>query len=102
MGCSPKSGEIFAGTTDATEAVVRAHRLDPAAIDEVFQEVRIRIWRAFVTAPERIAVLPASYVYQTASTAAIDFIRRRRARRADVTDPLEEVPASAAGPATPC
>ncbi len=49
-------------------------------IDEVFQEVRIRLWRSD---PGRgnPASTPASYVYRTAMSAAIDLLRRRRARR---------------------
>ncbi|MEO8449958.1 MAG: sigma-70 family RNA polymerase sigma factor [Gemmatimonadota bacterium] len=88
---------LLARAAERVRAVGRAHRLDPAATDEVFQEVRIRIWKAFEKTPEKIATLPASYVYQTASTAAIDLIRRGRARRADATDPIEDLPGLAAG-----
>jgi RNA polymerase sigma factor (sigma-70 family) len=68
--------------------VGRAHRLAPAEVDEVFQEVRIRVWSAIGTS-EKIARLPASYVYRTAESAALDFVRRRRARRDDTTDSIE-------------
>jgi RNA polymerase sigma factor (sigma-70 family) len=47
--------------------------------DELEQEVRIRLWR--VLADEKTAAPGASYVYRTAATAAIDAVRRIRARR---------------------
>ena len=82
---------LLARAAERVRAVGRGYRLDPATLDEVFQEVRVRIWRAFGGSDERIQRLPASYVYQTASAAAIDLIRRRRARRADQTETLDEV-----------
>jgi RNA polymerase sigma-70 factor (ECF subfamily) len=79
---------LIARCADKVRIVGRAHRLDPAAVDEVFQEVRIRVWTA-VGSSERIAALPASYVYRAAESAAIDFIRRRHARRDDTTESIE-------------
>jgi RNA polymerase sigma factor (sigma-70 family) len=89
-GSDPSSSldRLLARCAERVRFVARSHRLDPSTVGEVFQEVRIRIWKAF-GGSEKIAELPASYVYQTASAAAIDLMRRRRARRADVTDPLE-------------
>lgn len=78
---------------DKVLMVGRAHRLDPAEVDEVFQEVRIRVWKA-AGQVERIADLPASYVYRTAASAALDFIRRRRARRDDRTDSIDSARAA--------
>ena len=46
---------------------------------EIEQEVRIRLWR--VLSDERNITPGASYVYRTAATAAIDAVRRVRARR---------------------
>ena len=69
------------------------HRLSDADIDEVMQEVRVRLWRAHEGADsgsEQIANAPASYVYRTAMSAALDMLRRRRARRADHTVELSE------------
>lgn len=63
-------------------AVGHRHGLVDADLDEVMQEVRIRLWRARST-PEKISTSSASYVYRTACTAAIDVIRRRRARSED-------------------
>ena len=60
--------------------------LGPAELDDLRQEVRIRLWRALEQG-ERIEGIPASYVQRTAVSAALDLIRRRRARR---TEPLVE------------
>ena len=79
---------LIARCADKVRMVGRAHGLDPAAVDEVFQEVRIRVWTA-IGSSERIAGLPASYVYQSAASAALDLVRRRQARRHDRTEPLE-------------
>ncbi len=65
------------------------HRLPEDALEEVVQEVRIRLWRAFPDS-EQISRLGASYVYRTATSAALDLIRRRRARGADITDPVDD------------
>jgi RNA polymerase sigma-70 factor (ECF subfamily) len=57
-----------------------------ADADELLQEVRIRLWRAHgeqERAHEQIAGIPASYLHRTALSAAIDLLRRRRARRTD-------------------
>lgn len=53
--------------------------------DEIEQEARIRLWRALRT--EKTITRPASYVYRVAATAAIDAIRRVKARR---EEPLED------------
>jgi len=69
------------------------HRLSDADVHEVIQEVRIRLWRAHEggeDASEQIATAPASYVYRTAMSAALDLLRRRRARRADLTVEIDE------------
>ena len=62
--------------------VGRRYRLDEADVDEVMQEVRIRLWRAQRTS-EQIGEVSTSYVYRTASSAALDVIRKRRSRRAE-------------------
>lgn len=53
------------------------HGLNGDDIDEVMQDVRLRLWRARGTS-EQIQGSSASYVYRTATTAALDLIRRRR------------------------
>ncbi len=56
------------------------HGLGDAEVDDVVQDVRIRIWKA-LEGPEKISEVNASYIYRTAVSAALDLIRRRRHRR---------------------
>lgn len=82
----------LAGFTDLVRRVAWRHRLSDADVDEVMQEVRIRLWKASssVESPsEHVFHFPASYVYRTAASAAIDLIRRQRSQRARNTVPLE-------------
>jgi RNA polymerase sigma-70 factor (ECF subfamily) len=51
------------------------HGLSEADVEEVVQEVRIRIWKA---RPDVVGELQAAYVHRTAVSAALDIIRRRR------------------------
>src|SRR2546430_13346357 len=78
-------------TSNALEALVtrfggllrqvgRRRGLTDGEAADLCQEVRSRIWHALASG-ERIAGAPASYVYRTAMSAALDMIRRRRARR---------------------
>lgn len=67
----------------------RRYRLDESGLDEVMQEVRIRLWRARETS-EQVSDTNTSYVYRTASSAALDVLRRRRARQANRHDTIEE------------
>jgi RNA polymerase sigma-70 factor (ECF subfamily) len=46
-------------------------------LDEVMQDVRVRLWRARGQS-EQIGGSTASYVYRTAISAALDLIRRKR------------------------
>lgn len=77
------------------------HRLSEADVDEMLQEVRIRLWRAFPDG-EQIAQVNASYVYRTAATASLDLLRRRRSRAALRTDSVDDrrdaLPAERGGP----
>jgi len=66
--------------------VAARYRLSLADRDDLVQEVRVRLWRALEV--ERIEALPASYLYRTATSAALDLIRRRRTMR---EDSLEDV-----------
>lgn len=67
------------------------HRLSEADLEDVLQEVRIRLWRARSQAPgERTEPVSASYVHQVAVSATVDLLRRRRARGADRTVTLDE------------
>lgn len=68
------------------------HRLSEWDIDELMQDVRIRLWKAEESKrldAENIQRTPASYVYKTATTAALDLIRRRRAGRAEYHDQID-------------
>lgn len=56
------------------------HNLAPSELEDVVQDARIRLWKALGTS-DRIRQAPASYIYRTTMSAALDFIRRRRARR---------------------
>jgi RNA polymerase sigma factor (sigma-70 family) len=69
------------------------YRFSGSDADELLQEVRIRLWRAhgeLAGAGEHIGNIPASYLHRTALSAAIDLLRRRRARRTDQTVSIED------------
>lgn len=66
----------------------RRHLAD-ADLDEVMQEVRIRLWQA-ESAGKDLQELGSSYLYHVATTAALDILRRRRARAADRTDAVDD------------
>jgi RNA polymerase sigma-70 factor (ECF subfamily) len=60
-----------------------------ADLDEVLQDVRIRLWQAG-EGGKALEELGSSYLYHVATTAALDLLRRRRARRADDTEDIHE------------
>ena len=66
------------------------HRLSEADLDEVMQDVRIRLWKSGPSS-EQIRALGASYVYRVATSAAVDLIRRRRARATDRTESVDSL-----------
>lgn len=78
-------------------AIGRRYGLPDGDADELTQEVRIRLWQA-QGAGERILSVTSSYVYRTATSAAVDMIRRRRARK---SDPVPIVPDTAPGAKLP-
>jgi len=61
----------------AVRGVGVRHGLTEADLDELFQDVRIRLWKAREE-EEGLEELSASYVYRTATSAALDMIRKRR------------------------
>jgi RNA polymerase sigma-70 factor (ECF subfamily) len=65
------------------------HRLADHEIDELMQAVRVRLWHARGSG-EQIASTPASYVYRTAITAALDLIRARRDHKEERIDAIPE------------
>jgi len=67
------------------------HRLSEADLEDVLQEVRIRLWRARSRPEsEKHEQLSASYVHRVAVSAAVDLLRRRRARGAEQTVALDQ------------
>ena len=69
------------------------HRLSDADVDELVQDVRIRLWRARGAGgggSEQIRDVTSSYVYRTAVSAALDLLRRRRAHHAEPLEPDDE------------
>ncbi len=57
----------------------RRYGLSPADLDEVRQDVRLRLWHAMQRAGER--EITSSYGYRAAASAAVDLLRRHRASR---------------------
>jgi RNA polymerase sigma-70 factor (ECF subfamily) len=84
---------VVASFAAMVRRVAWRHRLSEADVDEVMQEVRIRLWHASERgggpASEQVAQVSASYVYKTAVSAALDILRRRRAHHAEQTVPLD-------------
>jgi RNA polymerase sigma-70 factor (ECF subfamily) len=74
------------------------HALRGADVDELVQDVRVRIWKGRTTS-EEIESLPTSYIYQTAKSAALDMMRRRRREAARTDEIGDEAVTAVAGPA---
>ena len=70
------------------------YRLPMSDLDELTQEVRVRLWGALST-NERIDAVSPSYLYRAATTAAIDIVRRRRASRGEALDLVDDGEVSA-------
>ena len=77
---SPALEQTLARFAAMAKRVGQRHGFTGGDLDEVIQEVRIRLWRA-LREEEKIAAVSASYVYRVAASASVDIIRRRRARR---------------------
>lgn len=60
----------------------RRYGLAGSDVDEVVQELRVRMWRSLGTA-ELIRRAKATYIYRAAISASLDIIRRQRTRRAE-------------------
>jgi RNA polymerase sigma-70 factor (ECF subfamily) len=82
---SPELAHTVARCAHMVRRVGARHGLASADVDELFQEVRLRLWKS-LSSGEKIGAAPASYVYRTAQSAAVDLIRRRRARREEAVD----------------
>ncbi len=95
---SPALEEVLTRFSGMVRSVGWRHRLSEDDVDEVMQQVRIRLWHAHGDS-EQIRRAPASYIYRTAVTAALDLMRRRRAQREDLKVPIESE--GEKGPSTP-
>lgn len=66
------------------------HNIDAAELEDVVQETRIRLWKALGT-DDKIRHASASYIARTVMSAAVDFLRRRRARREEALPEPQQV-----------
>jgi len=67
----------------------RRHGLAGTDVDDVVQELRVRMWKALGTA-DVIRTAKPSYIHRAAVSASLDIIRRRSVRRHEVSS-LEDV-----------
>lgn len=82
-GDASRALEYVVGRFDAfIRRSARQRGLQGADVDEVVQELRLRMWKSLGTA-EMIRRAKPSYIYRAAISASIDIIRRRRARKVD-------------------
>lgn len=97
---SPAIEAVLSRFAGMVRRVGLRHGLSEGDVDEVFQEVRIRLWHARGADGEQIGAVRSSYVYRTAVSAALDVIRRHRRAREEAIDEREDDPslASPAGP----
>jgi RNA polymerase sigma-70 factor (ECF subfamily) len=90
---SPALEDVVMRFGDFVRRTAHRHGLTGTEIEDVVQDMRIRLWKSLGT-PEKIRQAPAAYIYKTAASAALDFLRRRRARREESLDALpDESPA---------
>jgi RNA polymerase sigma-70 factor (ECF subfamily) len=80
---------VLARCVRMVRSVGARHGLSEADLDDVVQDVRIRLWRSCTTT-EQIERLGTSYVYKAATTAALDLIRRRRAHGAELSEFVDD------------
>ncbi len=85
---SPVLEAILGRFSRLVRQVAARHGVRQRELDELFQDVRIRLWSALRN-DERIKGVSASYVYQTARAACLDRLRQARTRR-EVPVHLEE------------
>lgn len=72
--------EVLARFTAAARRVAARAGLDRDDLDDLLQDVRIRLWRSLGT-PEKIREARALYIHRAVASATLDLIRRRRTRR---------------------
>ena len=76
-------------------SVAARHAIRDHEVDLLIQDVRLRLWRR-LEGSESAGVLPTSYVYQAAQSAAIDLLRQRRRQQARFADDGEAALAAVA------
>lgn len=85
----PARSRALSSVVDRFASVVqragRSRGLDPSDIDQLLQDVRVRLWRSDASR-EKLEGLGSSYLYRVAMSAAIDLLRQRRARREETLD----------------
>lgn len=94
---SPAIAGVVARFADMVRNVALTHGLAGDDLDEVIQQVRIRIWHAHRDGG-KIAALGSSYMYRTAVSAAVDLIRARRARMEEGLETAEGDAIRTSGP----
>jgi RNA polymerase sigma-70 factor (ECF subfamily) len=77
---SPVLETILGRFSRLVRQVAARHGVRQPELDELFQDVRIRLWSA-LRSDERIKGVSSSYVYQTARAACLDRLRQARSRR---------------------
>ena len=92
---SPTLERLVAAHAEAVRGIARRRGLDEGEVEEILQDVRIRLWRALT--PDAMATANATYVHRCALSAVVDHVRRRRTGR---TDSLDEMPERYAAAAT--
>jgi RNA polymerase sigma factor (sigma-70 family) len=81
---------LVATWSTVIRSAARRFGLSASDLDEVTQDVRLRVWKHFEREPN--ATLNASYGYRAATSAAIDLVRRERSRATTSTDELVASP----------
>ena len=91
------SGERLSATIEMVVSRFRAmvcsvgarRGLKDADLDEVVQDVRIRLWQAEESG-KVLEELGSSYLYHVANTATLDLMRRRRAHGGSLSEDVDE------------
>lgn len=95
VAMTDQQGSVLARLVEQFDTVIRGvartRGFTAAEIDELVQEIRVRLWRS-QPSEQNLERIGASYVQRVAMTAAIDMLRRRRSRREDSLDQLAATP----------
>jgi len=84
---SPALERLVGAHAGLVRGVARQRGLVESEVEEILQDVRIRLWRALT--PEAMAGANATYVYRCAMSAVMDHVRRQRA---GLTETLDDMP----------